>query len=85
MQEKKWYVYILECLDGSYYTGITDNIEKRMKAHKSGRGSKYVLSRGFGNFIASKTCSDKSEALKTEYKIKQLSKSEKLKFFLQKK
>ena len=81
MQEKNWYVYILECLDGSYYTGITNDIVKRMTAHKSGKGSKYVLSKGFGHLISSKNYPNKSEALKAEYNIKQLSKNEKLSFF----
>ena len=81
MQEKTWCVYLLECLDGSYYIGITNNLEKRMIAHKSGKGSKYVRSRGFSKILASKFCQNKSEALKTEYKIKQLKKEEKLAFF----
>jgi putative endonuclease len=78
--KKSWFVYILECLDGSYYTGITNNLENRIKAHKSGKGSKYVLSRGFGKLLVSKFYLTKSEALKIEYKIKQLPKNEKLNF-----
>lgn len=81
MQEKNWCVYILECLDGSYYTGITNNIEKRMNTHKSGKGSKYVKSKGFGRLRYSKDYPNRSEALKMEYKIKQMSKEEKLGFF----
>ena len=81
MQEKNWCVYILECLDNSYYVGITNNLAKRMTTHKSGKGSKYVLSKRFGHLISSKNYLNKSEALKAEYKIKQLSKNEKLSFF----
>lgn len=81
MQEKKWCVYILECLDGSYYTGITNDLQKRVEAHKSGKGSKYVASRGFCRVIASKEYMGKSDALKAEYKIKQLPKEEKIRFF----
>lgn len=81
MQNKNWSVYLLECLDGSYYTGITNNIEKRMNAHKTGKGSKYVLARGFGKLVASKECENRSQALKSEYSIKQLSKDKKLNFF----
>ena len=81
-QEKEsWQVYLLECLDGSYYTGITNNIKKRMRTHKSGRGSKYVTSHGFGQLIASKKYDNQSEALKAEYQVKQLSKNKKLLFF----
>lgn len=80
-EEKKWFVYILECLDGSYYTGVTNDIEKRMKAHKSGKGSKYVRRRGFSHLIATKPCKDKSDACKAEYWIKKLPKYEKLNAF----
>ena len=80
MQEKNWCVYIIECLDSSYYIGITNDVEKRMIAHKSGKGSKYVLSRGFARLISSKNYPNKSEALKAEYKIKQLPKNQKLNF-----
>lgn len=79
--QNKWFVYILECLDGSYYTGITNNIEKRMEAHKSGKGSKYVKLKGFGHLIYSKSYKNKSESLKAEYKIKQLPRKKKLNFF----
>jgi putative endonuclease len=82
MQSKEWCVYLLECCDGSYYVGITKDIEKRMTAHKSGRGSKYVRSRGFSHLKYSKNFLTKSNALKAEYTIKQLSREEKLKFFI---
>lgn len=78
---KTWSVYILECLDGSYYTGVTNDIEKRMKTHEKGKGSKYVTSRGFKQLIVSKKYSTKSDAMKAEYKIKQLPRNEKLDFF----
>ncbi len=81
MQEKNWQVYLIKCLDGSYYTGITNNLEKRMTAHKLGKGSKYVASRGFSQIIASKAYSTRSEALKVEYRIKQLPQNKKLIYF----
>ena len=81
MSEKSWCVYIIECLDGSYYTGVTNDLVKRMSAHKSGKGSKYVFSRGFGRLISSREYSSRSEALKVEYLVKQLPKNEKLDFF----
>ncbi|MDP1729193.1 MAG: GIY-YIG nuclease family protein [archaeon] len=80
-EDKLWLVYLLECLDGSYYTGITNDIENRMKIHQSGKGSKYVLSHGFGKLLASKEYNTRSEALKVEYQVKQLSRDQKL-FFL---
>ncbi len=81
MNNKVWQVYLLECIDGSYYTGVSNNVEKRMLSHREGKGSKYVKSKGFARLLASKPCESKSEALKTEYKIKLLSRSEKLTFF----
>jgi len=81
VDKKFWGVYLLECSDGSYYTGITNNLNKRMKMHASGKGSKYVRARGFRGLIAFLNCKNKSEAMKTEYRIKQLSKKEKLEFF----
>lgn len=81
MEEKTWFVYILECNDGSFYTGVTNDVENRMKVHSLGNGSKYVARKGFSKLIATKTCLNKSDACKLEYKIKQLPRSEKLRFF----
>jgi putative endonuclease len=78
---KTWSVYILECSDGSFYTGITNNLEKRMKAHSEGKGSKYVNAKGFKQLLNSKQCKDKIEASKYEYEIKQLPKTKKLQWF----
>lgn len=77
-----WFVYILECCDGSYYTGVTNDIEARMKKHLSGKGSKYVFQKGFKKLLYSLPCSSKSDACKKEYFIKGLPKSEKLNWFL---
>lgn len=79
--EKDWCVYLLECMDGSFYTGVTNDIEKRMVAHQNGKGSKYVFARGFKRLLASRKCSDKSEACKQEYLVKQLSRDEKVLWF----
>jgi putative endonuclease len=79
--KKQWYVYILECLDGSFYTGVTTDINARMNAHATGKGSKYVHKKGFKKFLKSKQCKDKSDACKHEYAIKQLSKNKKLDWF----
>jgi len=80
-KENIWYLYLLECRDGSYYTGITNNLDKRMKKHRKGNGSKYVKARGFKKLLRSKKCNNKSEALKCEYEVKQLPKFEKLIWF----
>lgn len=76
-----WFVYILECNDNSYYTGITKDINKRMEAHKLGKGSKYVHNKGFKKLLFAKSCINKSDASKKEYQIKKLNKIEKLDWF----
>jgi len=81
MDKKDWRVYILECQDGSYYTGVTNDVKKRMEKHKEGKGSKYVKTKGFKELLESKKCKDKSEACKFEWEIKQLPKYDKLDWF----
>ena len=78
---KPWFVYILECQDGSFYTGVTNDLDKRMKAHAEGKGSKYVYKKGFKQLLRAKPCKDKSDACKQEYAIKQLKRNEKLSYF----
>ena len=63
---KPWYVYILECHDESLYTGITNDLKKRMDTHKSGKGSKYVKAKGFKQILHAIEVKDKSEAAKME-------------------
>ncbi len=78
---KSWNVYILECGDGSFYTGVTNNINARMKVHAEGKGSKYVSKKGFKKLLKSKQCKNKSDACKCEYAIKQLPRIKKLSWF----
>ena len=75
-----WYIYILECSDGTFYTGITNNIEKRLKTHREGKGAKYTRTRLPLTLLCFTTVKTKSEALKYEYKIKQLPKNKKVEF-----
>lgn len=82
-EDGSWFVYILECMDESLYTGITNDLEKRMEAHASGSGSKYVKRKGFLQLLHAIRVEDKSEAAKLEYKIKQFSRNEKITFFMQ--
>ena len=77
-----WFVYILECYDESLYTGITNDLEKRMAAHKKGTGSKYVRWKGFKEILHAISVADKSEAAKMEYDIKQLERNDKITFFM---
>ena len=74
-----WYVYILECRDGTLYTGITNNVNKRLIAHNKGKGAKYTRSRLPVKLRALFNAEDRSKASKEEYRIKQLSRAEKMK------
>ena len=81
MKSKTWHVYVLECGDGSYYCGVTNDIDARMKAHAEGKGSKYVYKKGFRKLIFAKPCETKSDACKCEYEIKKLPRNKKLEWF----
>ena len=75
---KQWVVYILVCSDETLYTGITNDLEKRIEKHNSGTGAKYTRGRTPVKLLKSFEVPDKSSALKLEYKIKQMSRDEKL-------
>ena len=73
----EWIVYILECRDGSFYTGITNNLIKRLEMHISGNGSKYLRGRLPIKLIYKESLSNRSQASKREIEIKKLNKKEK--------
>lgn len=73
-----WYVYMLRCGDGSLYTGITDDVEKRLAAHRSGKGAKYTRGRGPLELAYVEEQPDKSTALRREYEIKKMTRQKKL-------
>ncbi len=72
-----YYIYILLCSDGSYYTGSTNDVEKRFKDHVEGRGARYTKSHKPVRIIYKEEFATKPEALKREAEIKKLSKKEK--------
>lgn len=74
---KQWVVYMLECKDGSLYTGITDRLTHRLEAHRAGRGAKYTRGRGPLILRYLEDCDNHSTALKRESAIKKLTKKEK--------
>lgn len=74
-----WVVYILECSDKTLYTGITNNLIKRVNTHNNGKGAKYTKSRRPVVIRKIIECENRSEASKLEYKIKQLSRLDKFK------
>ncbi len=81
MPKALWVVYILECVDETYYTGITNDLTRRLAQHTAGTGAKYT--RGRGPFVVRHTehFDSRGAASKREYAIKQLSKSDKEQLF----
>ena len=77
--EHTWKLYMLRCGDGSLYTGITTDVEKRFAAHNGGKGAKYTRSRRPLELVYTEECGDHSAALKRELEIKRLTRIEKLK------
>ncbi len=73
-----WYIYLLLCNDGTLYTGITNNLDNRIKKHNSGKGAKYTRARLPVKLYCYKECMNRSEASKEEYRIKKLKRSDKL-------
>ena len=73
------YVYMLRCRDGSLYTGWTNDLEKRLKAHNSGSASKYTRTRLPAELVYFEEWESKEAAMSREWHIKQLSREEKLK------
>ena len=80
---KTWYVYLLECKDGSIYTGIAIDVAARYAAHASGKGARYTRSHPPARLLASTEYPDRSSALKAEYRVKQLKPAAKRNFIAQ--
>ena len=74
---KPWFVYLIECTDGSIYTGIAIDVAARYAAHACGKGARYTRSHPPSRLLASIAYPDKSAALKAEYRIKRLSAGDK--------
>ena len=73
-----WWVYIVKCSDGSFYTGVSNNLKARIKKHNSGEGAKYTQSRRPVELVYKEKSLDRSRSLKREIEIKKLKRSEKL-------
>ena len=73
-----WFVYLLECIDGTLYCGITNNLEKRIDTHNKGKGAKYTKSRLPVKIFYFESLENKSDALKREYQLKKLKRKEKI-------
>ena len=72
-----WYLYILRCGDGTFYTGITTNVDKRLAVHRAGKGAKYTRGRAPLELVYCETCEGHSHALKREWEVKALSRDQK--------
>ena len=73
-----WHCYILECADGTLYTGITNDLAKRLQAHNRGIASKYTRSRLPVRLLFAEDCEDRADASRREVQIKRLPRAAKL-------
>ena len=76
--DKTWYVYILQCGDGTLYTGITDDVQRRLEVHRAGKGAKYTRGRGPLQLRYQEICGSYGDALRREIQIKKLTRPQKL-------
>ena len=73
-----WFVYVLQCSDGTYYTGVTTDVDRRLDEHNcTSKGAKYTKTRRPVEVVYWKTFKDRSSAQKAEYKFKQLTREQK--------
>lgn len=78
------FVYILECKDGTLYTGWTTNLNRRLKEHNSGKGARYTKGRHPVKLVYFEKYLSKAEAMKREYQIKKMTKHKKIKLIMDK-
>jgi len=80
MADSPYYVYMLRCCDGTLYTGITTDLERRVDEHNhSPKGAKYTRARRPVELAYSEACTDKSSASQREYAIKKMTRTQKMK------
>ena len=75
--ERQWVLYMLRCKDGSLYTGITNDLPRRLARHRAGKGAKYTRGRAPLTLVYVEDCEDHSHALRREIEIKRLPKVKK--------
>jgi len=76
-----WFLYLLECNNGAYYAGITNDVEARFATHVSGKGARYTRANPPMKIIASKPYPDRSSASVAEAQLKSLRRNKKLQYF----
>lgn len=72
-----WFLYLIECADGSVYTGIATDVEARFAKHANGTGARYTRAHKPVSVLASFALADRSSALRAEYQVKRLSPTQK--------
>ena len=77
-----WHLYLIECVGGSWYAGISTDVERRYAEHLSGKGARYTRSHKPLRLLGSRLCGSRSDALKAELALKKLPKAKKLAFLL---
>lgn len=75
--ERSWQLYLLRCGDGTLYTGIALDAQKRLLAHQKGKGAKYTRGRGPLKLVYTETCTNHSDALKRELEVKAMTREQK--------
>lgn len=78
---RTWYVYLLECADGTLYTGITLDPERRLQQHNAGRGARYTRTRLPARLVGSVAVESRAEAMRTEKRVKSWRPQRKRAFF----
>ncbi|GEO78574.1 endonuclease [Companilactobacillus mindensis DSM 14500] len=78
MENKKYYVYMLLCHDQTFYTGTSNDVQKRVATHNAGKGAKYTKTRRPVQLMYTEELENKSQALKREIAIKKLSRPQKI-------
>ena len=76
-----WCLYLLECGDGTWYAGISNDLPARLQAHADGTGARYTRGRGPLRLLASRAYPDRASASRAEWRLKQLPRRRKLAFF----
>ena len=72
-REKPWHLYVLQCVDGSFYTGVTNDLERRFKMHQAGRASRYTRTRRPVELVYHEPCKSRTQALVRECAVKAFS------------
>jgi len=76
-KKDKWFLYVLECNDGSFYTGITNNMDRRLQAHQDGKASKFTRTRRPVKLLYQEPCAGRTAALVRECAVKSLPRKKK--------